>query len=168
MKIYWMIALTGLSAGLAGCEYVLPVRPVLGYENNDDTCSDERDNDEDGLIDCEDPDCDGQVSVDENNTPGFCEYPGELTCDDNFDNDGDGTTDCDDSNCSQNIDCASTTVEDCNNDIDDDSDGMIDCQDSDCDGFPSVDANNMPGFCEFGSETDCTDGFDNDGDGDAD
>ena len=42
---------------LVACSYEMPSQPVLGYEFNDAACSDTVDNDQDGLIDCEDPDC---------------------------------------------------------------------------------------------------------------
>ena len=40
-----------------GCSGQAPTSPVLGYEMDDFACDDGRDNDHDGLYDCEDPDC---------------------------------------------------------------------------------------------------------------
>ena len=59
-------------------------------------CDDELDDDQDGLIDCEDNDCDGEISIAANGFPFLCEAGSELSCDDGFDNDGDGEADCDD------------------------------------------------------------------------
>jgi len=50
-------------------------------------CDDGLDDDGDELIDCADPDCNGQVGCI------------ELFCDDGEDNDNDGSTDCDDNDC---------------------------------------------------------------------
>jgi hypothetical protein len=50
-------------------------------------CSDGVDNDDDGLLDCEDGDCASD------------EICGELICDDGLDGDGDGLTDCEDDDC---------------------------------------------------------------------
>ena len=52
-----------------------------------EVCDDGIDNDGDGLVDCEDPDCAGSP-----------ECIPEI-CDDALDNDGDGLTDCEDSEC---------------------------------------------------------------------
>ena len=41
---------------VSGC-YTHPAAPPAGYENNDMSCSDGFDNDQDGWIDCKDPDC---------------------------------------------------------------------------------------------------------------
>lgn len=50
-------------------------------------CADGIDNDGDGLIDCQDPDCEAnEACIDE-------------VCNDGIDNDGDGLTDCEDSEC---------------------------------------------------------------------
>ncbi len=57
------------------------------------TCGDAVDNDLDGRVDCNDPDCFGETG---------CEV--ELNCGDGFDNDDDGFADCDD------LDCASATA----------------------------------------------------------
>ncbi len=50
-------------------------------------CDDGLDDDGDELVDCADPDCDGQVGCI------------ELFCDDGIDNDEDGSVDCDDNDC---------------------------------------------------------------------
>ena len=79
-------------------------------------CDDGDDNDDDGLVDCADPDC-----------PGPCEL-----CNDLIDNDGDEAIDCDDTDCSNDDACP----EFCGNEVDDDADEAIDCDDSECSGAP--------------------------------
>jgi hypothetical protein len=59
-------------------------------------CANTTDDDGDGLIDCEDPDCFGQAGC---NT--------EALCGDGFDNDNDGQTDCDDTDCELLPECQS-------------------------------------------------------------
>ncbi len=60
-------------------------------------CYGGKDEDGDGLIDCEDPHCAKH--------PICVEKPMEKICDDESDNDGDGFTDCDDGDCSKSIYC---------------------------------------------------------------
>ncbi len=84
------------------------------------SCSDGRDEDADGLTDCDDPDCSGdQACVVE-------------VCDNGIDDDSDGQTDCDDSDCVMDPACLPDEV--CGNGIDDDADGRTDCADLDCAG----------------------------------
>jgi hypothetical protein len=62
-----------------------------------EVCNDNVDNDNDGLVDCADPDCSGES---------FCGAEGRKdTCSDGIDNDGDGLTDCDDDGCAKNKAC---------------------------------------------------------------
>lgn len=63
-------------------------------------CSDGRDNDRDGLIDCDDPDCLGtpECSCTINENP-------EISCGDGVDNDCDGLMDCDDPDCAGSASC---------------------------------------------------------------
>ncbi len=77
--------------------------------------------DEDGLIDCEDPDCASawQCTL----------VPAESDCDDGSDNDGDGAADCADADCTSQPFC---TEQNCQDGLDNDEDGLIDCQDMDC------------------------------------
>ncbi len=93
-------------------------------------CDDGLDNDEDGLWDCDDPDC-GDSS--------YCNEAAEDgSCSDGEDNDGDGLSDCDDPDCAETEDCAETSdVEDpdsgeCFDGLDNDGDGLYDCDDPDC------------------------------------
>jgi len=96
-------------------------------------CLDGVDSDEDGLTDCDDPDCAWVAN---------CPWEGEentaLRCGDGLDNDGNGFVDCKDWSCSETTACRTTeqTAEDsvatCSNGLDDDWDGYIDCQDWGC------------------------------------
>jgi hypothetical protein len=53
------------------------------------------DDDGDGLIDCDDPDCAADASC----------ATGETACVDGRDDDGDGLTDCDDPDCAADASC---------------------------------------------------------------
>ena len=109
-------------------------------------CTDGTDNDGDGLVDCDDQDC--QSNPD-------CQLPEiETDCKDKVDNDGDSFVDCVDSDCSADPFCL--PEEDCSDFIDNDEDGLVDCDDTDCETDPS---------CQLVEVEDCTDGVDNDGDG---
>ncbi len=104
-------------------------------------CSDGIDNDNDGLVDCQDGDCNAFTQ---------CAIEGaNNNCSDGIDNDGDGKIDCADNDPG---DCDCTQPEICNNYIDDDGDGLIDCKDGDCENF-------------VGCERECNNGVDDDGDG---
>lgn len=73
------------------------------------SCTDGRDNDCDGPIDCADPDCAAQACASAGGGIGSCaqgacvcvvaEPAGEVTCDDARDGDCDGSVDCDDTGC---------------------------------------------------------------------
>ncbi len=116
-------------------------------------CDNGIDDNDNGLIDCEDPACDGFVDgatscgvgecaatgnlvcqtpdqVD-NCTPGAPQAEGpfrEPSCRDGLDNDCDGATDLDDPNCAE-------PLETCDNGIDDNLNGLVDCADPQCDNF---------------------------------
>ena len=81
-------------------------------------CSDSVDNDDDGLSDCDDPDCDNQPPCAQT----------ETDCSDCIDNDGNGLRDCDDSSCSDDTACFN----------DEDSCAY-------CHGNPPVDGNTLTG-----------------------
>ncbi|MCC7539415.1 MAG: hypothetical protein IT379_24535 [Deltaproteobacteria bacterium] len=104
-------------------------------------CGEGADDDLDGAVDCDDPDCAA--------TPPCVEGP----CDNGMDEDGNGATDCDDSVCSGNRACREN---ECGDGMDQDGDGRTDCEDSDC-------ARSAPCF-----EATCNDAMDDDGDGDVD
>lgn len=109
---------------------------VVVHEN----CDNGVDDDEDGLVDCADEDCDQHVRC----------LP-ESLCNDRLDNDGDGHIDCEDPDCTNLPVCE---PEDCANGEDDNEDGYTDCQDAQCVGVAE---------CE-GVEV-CWGGVDDDGDG---
>jgi len=124
------------------------------------SCGDGFDNDCDGIVDCQDPDCAGLAC----NTAGktctvatrlcACNSPeasGEVTCDDGSDNDCDGKIDCADEDCAaatcgaSGLACAGTTCACsgnggvaeasealCGDAHDNDCDGAADCADPGC------------------------------------
>ncbi|MFH2006849.1 MAG: M23 family metallopeptidase [bacterium] len=141
-----------------------------------ETCDNGVDDDQNGLVDCDDPKCEladrcqvhAEVCDDDwdNDRDSFtdCEDPdctGDVACappeicGDGLDNDSDGSVDCADSDCVNEPDCAG--VEACDDGVDNDGDGDIDCDDSDCSSTPTCQGNEI-----------CFDGVDNDGDGDID
>ncbi len=83
-----------------------------------ENCDNTVDDDDDGLVDCADEECD--------------EHPRclpETICNDRLDNDGDGLMDCEDPDC-LNLDVC--LPEQCDNGQDDNNDGFTDCQDAQC------------------------------------
>ncbi len=139
-------------------------------------CYDDKDNDQDGLMDCDDPDCfdsinckkyencnngiddDGDGLIDCREDPDckgdiVCKMP-ESICDDNEDNDGDGFIDCQDEDCQIWDDkCKGKTEINCTDKKDNDDDGLIDCRDEDC------------LIHEYCNEKICDDKIDNEDDG---
>ena len=89
------------AALLASC-WTQPVAPVFGYETNDQDCRDGFDNDLDGLVDCDDPDCYvnathcGQIIP---NIPHIEPEDSPELCHDYIDNDDNGQYDCGDRKC---------------------------------------------------------------------
>lgn len=83
------------------------------FESN---CNNGIDDDGDGLVDCDDPDCDksNQCTVE--------------ICDNGIDDDGDGWADCSDSECYALQIC----IEICDNGIDDNGNGLVDGDDPQC------------------------------------
>jgi hypothetical protein len=86
----------------------------------DENCVNGVDDDGDKLVDCDDPDCDGD--------PG-CVY--EI-CDNGIDDDRDGFPDCRDISCSDYPACEGEEI--CNDpgELDEDEDGLANCDDTDC------------------------------------
>lgn len=107
-------------------------------------CGNNQDDDQDGMTDCDDPDC--------SEAP---ECTGGEICYNGTDDDGDGEVDCDDTDCAAEPACSGT--EECQNDVDDDGDGMTDCADSECFADPVC----LP-------DEDCFNEVDDDGDGEVD
>ncbi len=135
------------------------------------SCTDFKDNDEDGFTDCDDVDCrrseacncdngeddDGNGAVDCDdiqcaNSPYCCSLAerAPMCCHDGIDNDGDGLTDCE-----SDPDCALAC---CNDGTDNDGDGLTDCDDPDCSGSPDCCGQNAEACA-------CNDNQDNDEDG---
>ncbi|MSP71169.1 MAG: hypothetical protein EXR76_03065 [Myxococcales bacterium] len=123
-------------------------------------CSNGADDDEDGRVDRQDPDC--QNERDDN------EAGREVsTCVDGFDNDGDGKTDADDEQCGR--------VELCDDGEDNDGDGASDLDDADCRADDARIATGLseesggtahsPGTSLPAGTTPCTNHQDDDGDG---
>jgi len=86
-------------------------------------CSDNLDNDNNGLTDCEDPACTDSAS---------CQPPATEICADGLDNDGNNLTDCSDPVCIGSGSCESPIAEICNDSIDNNGDNLLDCDDPLC------------------------------------
>lgn len=152
--------------------------------STESACDDMLDEDQDGLFDCADADCDGRSCATGCTCAGAVKQ--ETLCSDGVDNDGDQNADCADSDClgescsaaapTQTCDAtlscscfgsatppAETT---CDDGVDNDCDGVIDCADSSCDtlscGTGCVCANSAQ------KEIACGDFVDNDGDAQTD
>jgi len=108
---------------------------------NEYECGDGADEDEDGTVDCADPDCAMRPPC------------VEGSCRNGVDEDGNGLIDCADPVCEGQPACREAS---CTNGTDDDGDGAADCADSDCAGLAPC------------PEGDCADRVDGDGDGDTD
>lgn len=113
------ITLSLLCLGLAACDKSTSVG------SRESICDDGQDNDGDGLIDCDDPDCEDDPA---------CLPDTETICDDGIDNDRDGLTDCDDPDCDGDPACLPETETICDDGLDNDGDGLTDCADPDCQG----------------------------------
>ncbi|MCK5340919.1 MAG: hypothetical protein KAJ60_07580, partial [Desulfobulbaceae bacterium] len=108
-----------------------PVTVDAPPEPEPEICTDDIDNDLDGLIDCDDTqDC---------ATDSACDVapPADEVCDDGIDNDGDGATDCADPDCagvavSGGICGPEGRSDTCRDTFDNDGDGDVDCLDSGC------------------------------------
>ncbi|RME78393.1 hypothetical protein D6774_01360, partial [Candidatus Woesearchaeota archaeon] len=112
-------------------------------------CSDGIDNDNDGLVDLSDPDCDGGNDDSEHTL---------AQCNDGVDNDGDGLVDLADPDCDHLTDNDESSTIECSDGIDNDQDGLVDLADPDC--SSSTDDSEEPTVL-----SQCNDGIDNDGDG---
>lgn len=101
-----------------------------------DSCTDGIDNDNDGLIDCRDPEC-----TNESNCPEICKN--------GVDDDADGLVDCDDDECLSDLGCPEGL---CADNVDNDNDGQKDCADSDC--FGAVGCQSEAGYCGDSADND--------------
>jgi hypothetical protein len=114
-------------AGLPDATPTADAQPVdadvveVGPPPRETICFDGRDDDGDGLVDCDDLDC-----------ASACVPAWETRCFDGVDNDRNGLVDCDDPYCSSSA-CVSAARElNCSNGLDDDNDGLVDDLDPDC------------------------------------
>ena len=87
-------------------------------------CKNDKDDDEDGQVDCADRDCTGASHC----------VPVPEVCDNEKDDDLDGLTDCKDPQCFKAPPCL-PPVEICDNGKDDDDDARVDCEDAECEIF---------------------------------
>ena len=172
-RIQLVLGSVGLVLLASACEYVSPAQPSYGYEVYDLDCGNHLDDDYDGLIDCEDPDCiftsgncgqfipDGAEPQDREDT--FEE------CTDSEDNDNNGQFDCGDPSCQgiPEVCCfKETTNEACYDGIDNDGNGFADCGDFQCRSTPFVTVCRERFEPATASQFSvCTDGVDNDNDG---
>ena len=160
------LALVGCVVLTAGCFDPDRVKgPPLGYESDPEACSDGRDNDRDGMIDCRDSSCLGESLCSKIIIEGLPPEPENTfeKCTDRIDNDQDGNWDCGDRNCQAIRElCCVTEFSDsyCSDGVDNDENGFRDCGDFSCRQNPFVTA------CD--AETVCDDGQDNDEDDDTD
>jgi uncharacterized repeat protein (TIGR01451 family) len=141
-------------------------------------CSDGADNDNDGLIDAQDPGCytKGFYSPNDNDEANHVDSSSSSSaqplpqCRDGIDNDNDGATDYPaDFSCSgPNDDSESQPLAQCQNGIDDDGDGLADYpQDPGCQSRQDNNEFNAASSSSSSSvfRAQCGDGFDNDNDG---
>jgi len=217
-------------------------KPLITVPSEEvEICDNNQDDDDDGFIDCHDPDCAESISPEGRKcctNPVHCPETGsmcnmvkhecfEFLCNNDFDDDEDGLKDCDDTDCEehpacvapeeaectddqdcpqyftcsqgscepgcqQNIHCSSihnleghvcenrvcipAPLEEtiCYDNEDNDEDGYTDCADSDCNGQigdlvpPEPFTQPQPKYCQYQTESTCDDNFDNDADGDVD
>ncbi len=120
-------------------------------------CSDGIDNDGDGLVDAQDPQC---LTADSREGPGGIGRIRLTQCNDGIDNDGDGFLDAQDPGCLGTADDSEgggLVATACSDGLDNDGDGVVDGEDPDCAaGAFWNDEAALPA---------CADGEDNDGDG---
>jgi uncharacterized protein (DUF2141 family) len=96
------------------------MREICG-NGKDDNCN--------GLSDCNDPGCLGDRA---------CVKPGVEVCNNTLDDDDDQLVDCADPDCKNNIACRPTMgMEICDNGVDDNGDKLVDCSDAQCTMFPA-------------------------------
>jgi hypothetical protein len=172
----------GLGMAASSCGWERPTKPPLGYERDDDACSDRIDNDRDGLRDCDDPDCmvlstvcGPQIPLYEPraDSEGVVFTPDGtasiLLCIDGVDNDDDGGVDCGDRSCQSARETCCTfewTTERCSDGLDNDRNGFGDCGDRECRNSPFADTclRTEDRIGEITGLNLCTDGLDNDDD----
>ena len=127
---------------------------LFSYEHaldSADSCSDCVDNDGDGWVDRDDPDCDDDYREDGSDPTEDNYTLGMFTCNDELDNDEDGLVDWEDDEC----DAGDESESNCDDGEDNDGDGWEDELDGEC----------IDGGVELGEDTwGCSNGLDDDGD----
>ncbi len=123
------VAALGCVLGLVpvGCSIVLQFDAEQLLENTAQRCSDGKDNDENGLTDCAEPDC----AIFE-----FCAELSEEACRDRVDNNRNGLIDCQDPGCLAYAQCTEQPDGQCTDGLDNNADGLVDCQDFTCGAEP--------------------------------
>ena len=126
-SIVALAVLSALALTLAGCTL------LEGYESpRDEVCDNDRDDDFDGLIDCDDvASCRGQPHCLERNG-----------CANRHDDDRDGLSDCADPDCDGQ--CSEGEITACGNGRDDDGDGHVDYADPQCWPFGVIEITRCP------------------------
>jgi hypothetical protein len=120
--------------------------------DSDDSCADCVDNDGDGWVDDDDPDCDDDNRPDDSEPAEDGAAEGLFTCNDGVDNDEDGLIDWEDEDCEAGDELESN----CDDGEDNDGDGWEDELDGEC-----MEANGV----ELGNDSwGCSNGIDDDGD----
>jgi Glycosyl hydrolases family 32 N-terminal domain len=126
----WGLAwLAGIALLTVSCSVITDFSADEYLEQSAERCSDNVDNDGNGLADCADPTC-RQFD--------FCSETTEESCSDGRDNDQDGRVDCKDakccafSGCAVEPGCGEKTATACIDGIDNDNNGLTDCADFSC------------------------------------
>lgn len=141
-------------------------------------CANGVDDDEDGFVDSNDPNChtDGNPTNTASYNPSATTETGTLpVCWNGLDDDGDSLVDMLDPGCSSPTDSSEAdggggSTAQCSDTVDNDADGKIDSADPNChtDGNPANTASYDPQRGESDALPACVDGLDNDGDGKVD
>lgn len=97
-------------------DFIRKMAPLLP-DDEGEICYNEKDDNGDGLVDCNDPTCEKNP---------VC---GPEICNNQIDDNADGNVDCDDKKCVNDIHCQ---AEICDNQIDDNANDKIDCKDPQC------------------------------------
>ena len=115
------LAVAGICAGCDDSRYDKYFVPTP--ETTEELCSDGKDNNINGFMDCAEESC-KQFE--------YCKNKTEI-CDNQLDDDGDNKADCDDEDCASATHCQHVVkLEICDNQLDDDGDNKADCDDEDC------------------------------------
>ena len=132
------------------------------YAAPSEICDNGIDDNGDGKVDCDDPQCETFSGCAEGAL--YAGPPDEI-CDNGIEDNGDGNVDCDDPQCMGDPTCPGIAYagppEICDNEIDDNGDGKVDCDDPQCETFPGC----GPGTLYAGPPEICDNEIDDNGDG---